>query len=218
MEDSGGALDEGSRQLLEQGHQAALRMSNLVRDLLQFSRIDSMTFNEEGVELDKVIRVGIESVADHLNASDARIDVGEMPTVTGNSSALTHLWQNLISNAITYRSKRTPEIVISATEAGGGWEIAIADNGIGVPSEHAERIFEMHARLHAYKDIPGTGIGLAACRRIAEAHGGRIWLDTGYADGSRFVVWLPKPLAGREFDIRIAGRLGEVGHAQQHSH
>jgi PAS domain S-box-containing protein len=218
MEDSGGALDEGSRQLLEQGHQAALRMSNLVRDLLQFSRIDSMTFNEEEVKLDEVIRAGIESVADHLNASDARIEVGEMPTVTGNGSALTHLWQNLISNAITYRSKRTPEIRISATEAGGGWEIAIADNGIGVPNEHAERIFEMHTRLHAYKNIPGTGIGLAACRRIAEAHGGRIWLDTGYADGSRFVIWLPKQLAGREFDIRIAGRRNGVDHAQQHSH
>jgi light-regulated signal transduction histidine kinase (bacteriophytochrome) len=177
-----------------------------------------MNFNEEAVKLDEVIRAGIENAAEHLKASDARIDVGEMPTVTGNSSALTHLWQNLISNAIIYRSKRTPEIRISATEAGGGWEIAIADNGIGVPDEHADRIFEMHTRLHAYKDIPGTGIGLAACRRIAEAHGGRIWLDTGYADGARFVVWIPTRLAGKAFDVRIAGRRNEVGHAQQQSH
>lgn len=89
---------------------------------------------------------------------------------------------------------------------------------MGVPAEHAERIFEMHARLHAYKDIPGTGIGLAACRRIVEAHGGRIWLDRDYADGARFVVWLPKRPAEREFDVSIAGKREGGGHVGRHGY
>ena len=218
MEDAGGVLHEDSRRLLEQGHQAALRMSNLVRDLLEFSRIDSMTFNEEEVKLDAVVRGVVDTIHEHLAASGARIAVGKLPTVTGNSSALAHLWQNLISNAITYRSNTAPEIAISASDAGNGWEIAIVDNGIGVPGDQAERIFEMHTRLHAYKDIPGTGIGLAACRRIAEAHGGRIWLDTEYSDGTRFVVWFPKRPAEKAFDIRITGRYSANGHAAQRSH
>jgi PAS domain S-box-containing protein len=218
MEDTGGMLDTDSRRLLEQGHQSALRMSNLVRDLLQFSRIDSMTFTEEDVDVGAALRTALDTVAEHIGASGARVHAGELPSVTGNSSALTHLWQNLIGNALTYRSERTPEIDISATDVGDGWEIAITDNGIGVPAEHAERIFEMHARLHAYKDIPGTGIGLAACRRIAEAHGGRIWLDTSYADGARFVVWLPKSPVERVFDMSITGKRGGNGHMEQTSH
>ena len=83
-------------------------------------------------------------------------------------------------------------LVNTAADVGEGWEIAVTDNGMGVPAEQADRIFEMHVRLHAYNDIPGSGIGLSACRRVVELHGGRIWLDTSYTDGARFVVWLPK--------------------------
>jgi PAS domain S-box-containing protein len=192
IEDSGGKLEKESVLLLKQGYEATERMSVLIKDLLQFSRIGSIVARGETVALAEAIEAGIENLAHPIAVSGARVEIGSLPTVTGNAGALTHLWQNLLSNAIKYRSERTPEITITAADAGDGCEIAITDNGRGVPPDQAERIFEMHTRLHAYKDIPGSGIGLAACRRIAELHGGRIWLDTAYTGGSRFVVWLPK--------------------------
>lgn len=191
-ENAGDKLDRDCIRLLEQGCEATERMSTLIKDLLDFSRIGSIAVNSEPVKLGDVLHAAIQNIAVHVNASAARIDIGELPTVNGNAGALIHLWQNLLNNAIRYRSKKPPEIAVAASDVDDGWEIAVTDNGIGVPAEQAERIFEMHTRLHAYKDIPGSGIGLAACRRAAELHGGRIWLDTSYSGGSRFVVWLPK--------------------------
>jgi PAS domain S-box-containing protein len=192
LENADNRLQSESMMLLKQGYDATERMSTLIKDLLAFSQIGSIETNGELVKLGDVVRAGIANVIHHVNVSNAQIDVGELPTVTGNAGALTHLWQNLLNNAIRYRSEKRPEITVMASESDDGWEIAIADNGIGVPAEQAERIFEMHTRLHSYKEIPGSGIGLAACRRVAELHGGRIWLDTSYTGGSRFVVWLPK--------------------------
>jgi PAS domain S-box-containing protein len=218
MEDAGGALDADCQQMLEQGHQAALRMSGLVRDLLDFSRIDAMASTMDEVNLAGVIRGTLETIGAQVSASGATVEIGDLPTLRGNASALAHLWQNLIGNAIAYRSEKPPEIEISAADTGDGWEIAIADNGIGVPPDQADRIFEMHARLHAYKDIPGTGIGLAACRRIAELHGGHIWLDTAYTAGARFVVWLPKRPPGSGADHPVVDRRQQAGAPQQWTH
>ena len=173
-------------------------MTSLIKDLLDFSQIGSIETSDEIVDLDAVLKVSIANLADPVGNTGARIDVGRLPVVCGNAGALNHLWQNLISNAMKYRSERQPEITIAATDIDDGWEIAITDNGMGVPPDQAERIFEMHVRLHSYSDIPGSGIGLAACRRIVELHGGRIWLDTSYTKGSRFVVWLPKTLGAAQ--------------------
>jgi PAS domain S-box-containing protein len=198
MENAGRTLESESVGLLKQGYDATERMSTLIKDLLDFSRLGSIEANGESVKLGDVLRASIANVIHHVNASNAKIDVGDLPTVTGNAGALIHLWQNLLNNALRYRSEKRPEITVTASESGDGWEIAVTDNGIGVPPEQAERIFEMHTRLHSYKEIPGSGIGLAACRRVANLHGGRIWLDTAYTGGSRFVVWLPKELPARD--------------------
>ena len=192
IENAGGRLETESVKLLTQGYQATERMSALIKALLDFSRIGSIETCDETVDLGEVVKASIANLADPVNTTEAKIDIGALPTVNGNGGALTHLWQNLLNNAMKYRSERRPEISIAATDAGDGWEITITDNGMGVPPDQAERIFEMHVRLHSYNDIPGSGIGLAACRRVVELHGGRIWLDTSYANGSRFVVWLPK--------------------------
>jgi light-regulated signal transduction histidine kinase (bacteriophytochrome) len=181
-------------------------MSVLIKDLLQFSRIGSIVTEGETVALGDAVNAAVANLTHQIGVTGARLEIGSLPSVTGNAGALAHLWQNLISNAIKYRSERHPEIGITASEVGDGWEIAITDNGRGVSADQAERIFEMHTRLHAYKDIPGSGIGLAACRRIAELHGGRIRLDTSYAGGARFILWLPNhPLdAGAPPPLRSA--------------
>ncbi len=206
IEDSGGKLETETVQLLKQGYEATERMSVLIKDLLQFSRIGSIVTEGETVALGDAVNAAVANLTHQIGVTGARLEIGSLPSVTGSAGALAHLWQNLISNAIKYRSERHPEIGITASEAGGGWEIAITDNGRGVPADQAERIFEMHTRLHAYKDIPGSGIGLAACRRIAELHGGRIRLDTSYAGGARFILWLPNhPLdAGASPPLRSA--------------
>ncbi len=202
IENADGRLEQESVKLLRQGYDATERMSALIKDLLDFSRIGSIETTGDTVDLDGVLKTCIANLTQNIRSNDAKIDVGPLPVVNGNAGALIHLWQNLLNNAMKYRSEQRPEISVTAADVGDGWEIALTDNGMGVPADQAERIFEMHVRLHAYNDIPGSGIGLSACRRIVELHGGRIWLDTSYSGGSRFVVWLPKPLASdRRTDV-----------------
>ncbi len=192
IENADGRLEQDSVKLLRQGYDATERMSALIKDLLDFSRIGSIENCDEPVDLNDILKRSIANLTENIKTNDAMIEVGQLPSVSGNAGALIHLWQNLLNNAMKYRSERPPEISVTAADVGEGWEIAVTDNGMGVPAEQADRIFEMHVRLHAYNDIPGSGIGLSACRRVVELHGGRIWLDTSYTDGARFVVWLPK--------------------------
>jgi K+-sensing histidine kinase KdpD len=113
----------------------------------------------------------------------------------GDATLLGMLWQNLIGNAIKFRAAdRTPVIRITADEQpAGGWQIGVADNGIGVPAEFAEKVFVIFQRLHARDAYPGTGIGLALCKRIVEQHGGEMFLDTTYSGGTRVYFTLPAP-------------------------
>jgi hypothetical protein len=113
----------------------------------------------------------------------------------GDATLLGMLWQNLIGNAIKFRAAdRTPVIRITADEQpDGGWQIGVADNGIGVPAEFAEKVFIIFQRLHARDAYPGTGIGLALCKRIVEQHGGEMFLDTAYSGGTRIYFTLPAP-------------------------
>ncbi|MDP9135855.1 MAG: ATP-binding protein, partial [Actinomycetota bacterium] len=123
--------------------------------------------------------------------SRAKVDVGPLPTVSGESSLLTALLQNLISNALKFRGEAAPEIRIRAERDGDEWLFACSDNGIGIDPEYAERIFVIFQRLHGKDEYAGTGIGLAMCRKIVEHHGGRIWLDSDAAPGTTLRFTLP---------------------------
>ena len=127
-----------------------------------------------------------------VRASHATIEVdGHLPVVLGETSLLTAVFQNLLSNALKFASDQAPRVSVSARRDGGNWLFSFADNGIGIPAEYAERIFVIFQRLHDRLAYPGTGIGLAMCRKIIEYHGGRIWLDTTVASGARFCFTLP---------------------------
>src|SRR5688572_9843150 len=121
-----------------------------------------------------------------------------LPTVQGDPSLLTALFQNVVGNAIKFRSDAPPRVEISAEEADGQWSFRVADNGIGIDEAYADRVFVIFQRLHAKETYPGTGIGLALCKKIVEFHGGHIWLDTAVEQGTAVCWTLPVPAPADE--------------------
>jgi signal transduction histidine kinase len=113
--------------------------------------------------------------------------------VLGDRVQLVQLMQNLVGNAIAYRCKRPPQVTIEALRRDDHWELAVSDNGIGIAPEHYKRVFEIFKRLHGRSEIPGTGIGLAICRKIVERHGGRIWVESEIGRGSVFRFTINTP-------------------------
>jgi light-regulated signal transduction histidine kinase (bacteriophytochrome) len=118
--------------------------------------------------------------------SGATIECQDLPTVVFDASQLVQLFENLIGNAIKYRGSESPRVEVSADRDHDTWVLCVADNGIGIDSTHHEDIFGIFSRLHTKDEYPGTGIGLAICRKIVERHGGRIWVESQPGSGSKF--------------------------------
>jgi chemotaxis family two-component system sensor kinase Cph1 len=126
-----------------------------------------------------------------IEESNAVVTYDELPTITANTSQMISLFQNLIDNAIKFRSEEAPRIHISAERKGKEWIFSIRDNGIGMDPNDLGRIFEMFQRLHGSTEYPGTGMGLAICKKIIERHGGRIWVESESGKGSTFYFTMP---------------------------
>lgn len=174
--------------------QAADNMSRLVNGLLDYARLGRLTVDPAPVDLQQVVQQCLAEAAGELQG--ATVTVGALPSVPGNATLLKQVFQNLIGNALKYRSEAPLVLAIHAQPSPVGLRVAVEDNGIGIETRHAERIFEVFRRLHGQNSTyPGLGMGLALTKTIVEAHDGRIWLDTtGRPDGargSRFVVELP---------------------------
>jgi signal transduction histidine kinase len=135
----------------------------------------------------------VRSLGPAIDAAGATVEIPDvLPAVRGDATQLGQLLQNLIANAVKFRAPgRPPRVTLGARDDGSGLRLWVADDGIGIAEAHQERIFKMFARLHGRDEYEGTGIGLALCRRIAERHGGRIWVEPGAAGGSVFHVWIP---------------------------
>ncbi|MEU8401210.1 CHASE3 domain-containing protein [Nonomuraea sp. NPDC048892] len=190
----GSVLDERGTQYIRFAVDGATRMQVLINDLLSFSRVGRMYDDREPVELDEALDKVIDDLSAPIEESGARFErLSKLPSVVGDPTMLRLLWQNLISNAIKFRDPgRAPVIRIGCAPAGEeGWEFSVADNGIGVEPEFADKIFIIFQRLHSRDTYTGTGIGLAMCKKIVENHGGRIWLDTGYTGGACLRFTLP---------------------------
>jgi signal transduction histidine kinase len=187
-----GQLDERADQYIEFAVDGAKRMQALISDLLAFSRVGRSGREHELIDLAEVLDAARSALADTLQDSGGRVQVGELPTVRGDRAQLTSLFQNLISNALKFHAAEPPVVRIEAQRDGEGcWELTCTDNGIGIEREYAERIFLIFQRLHSREAYAGSGIGLALCRKIVEYHGGSIWLDQEYSAGARFHLTLP---------------------------
>ncbi len=187
-----GQLDDRADQYIDFAVDGAKRMQVLINDLLAFSRVGRSGRQDEPVALAGVLEEARSELATAIEDTGAQIRCEDpLPTVRGDRTLVVSLFSNLISNAIKFRGDRALEISISCSRGQSGWELAFADNGIGIEAEYAERIFLIFQRLHSREDYEGSGIGLALCRKIVEYHGGRIWLDRGHSPGACFRFTLP---------------------------
>ncbi|CAA7625587.1 ATP-binding protein [Magnetospirillum sp. UT-4] len=185
-------LSEEGLEFLGYAKNGAVRLNDMISALLDYARIGRDQPPHAPVSLDEVVEEVRVNLRVGLEENGARVDVAPpLPRVMGNRADLVRLFQNLIGNAVKYRAPdRLPIISISAGSVEGRWELAVADNGVGIPESASERVFELFQRLHG-RDVEGSGIGLATCRRIVEQHGGSIRVE-GEADrGSTFRLTLP---------------------------
>jgi signal transduction histidine kinase len=187
----GGQLDEKADQYIEYAVDGAKRMQMLINDLLAFSRVGRVEQERVPVPAADLLAQAEANLATAIRRSRAEVEAGDLPTVLAEPTLLTAVFQNLLSNAIKFRGERAPRVSVTAERDGDFWVFAVADNGIGIGSEYADRIFVIFQRLHDKSTYPGTGIGLAMTRKIIEYHGGRIWLDTAVTSGARFCFTLP---------------------------
>lgn len=162
------------------------RMSTLIDDLLTYSRIGFKPQSLEPTDSEKVLRKTLSNLARSIHEHQAQVTYDPLPRVVVDSTQLSQLFQNLISNAIKFRGKTAPRIHISAQQQENCWIFSVADNGIGIAPEQSERIFMVFQRLHNRREYPGTGIGLAICKKIVEGYRGRIWVESTQGEGSTF--------------------------------
>jgi len=165
-------------------------MSSMVSDLLGYSRMLTEDVPVANVPIAEVLDWAQNNLHLAVQTSNAEISYAEMPMVRGNRIALVQLFQNLLSNAIKYRSSEPAQIRISAERQANRWLFAVRDNGIGIDPAYHQRIFRLFQRLHS-QEFPGTGIGLTLCRKIVQAHGGKIWVESEVGMGATFFFTLP---------------------------
>lgn len=187
-----GALDGEGALFMDYIIENAQRMECLIHDLLDFSRVDARAEDHfSKISSNEALQEALDNLTAHIEQSGATITRDPLPGVIADSIQITRLFQNLILNSIKYRRPdEAPRIHISATLTGREWTFSIRDNGIGIEPQYAEKIFGIFKRLHG-RDNPGTGIGLAICKKIVAKHGGRIWVESDPGKGSTFFFSLP---------------------------
>lgn len=187
-----GRLDAEADEYIHYVVDGANRMQCLIQDLLSYSRVATRGKPFEPVDLNMVIGVVQSSLQVQIIEAGAMLVHDPLPTIMADSSQMTQLFQNLVSNAIKFRGADLPLVHLSSSDEGDCWHITVRDNGIGIEAQYFERIFLIFQRLHTREAYQGTGIGLAVCKRIVERHGGRIWVESEAGKGSTFHVTLSK--------------------------
>jgi len=184
-------IDEKADQYIDYIVDSSKRMQALIEDLLDYSRLETKGKILESVNCNELIDKTITDLEASINESKAEVTHDTLPNIVADSLQLSRLFQNLISNAIKYRGAEKPRIHISASRGKDEWVFSVRDNGIGIDPEYFEKIFVIFQRLHSREEYPGTGIGLAICKKIVELHGGRIWVDSEPGKGSTFYFTIP---------------------------
>jgi PAS domain S-box-containing protein len=188
----GDKLDGDAREFMAYVVDGAARMKQLIEDLLAYSRVGTRGREFKPVSVEAPLRRAIMNLKSAIDEAGASVSFDAMPTLEADEMQLAQLFQNLIGNALKFRSASVPRIHVVSSEKPDEWEFAVTDNGIGIEKEYFERIFMVFQRLHNKGEYPGTGIGLAICKKVVERHGGRIWVESEPGAGSSFRFTLPK--------------------------
>lgn len=187
-----GQLDERADEYIGHAVEASQRMQNLINDLLDYSRVGRFGQPFIPVALESVLKTALANLQASVQETQAEITHAPLPIVLADPGQMTQVFQNLLGNALKFRGDRPPRIQLGAEKVEGAWRISVSDNGIGLEPQYFERIFLVFQRLHTRREYPGTGIGLALCKKIIERHGGKIWVESQPGQGSTFYFTLPE--------------------------
>lgn len=187
-----GRLDPRADEYLAFAQEGASRMQELLDALVAYARIDSRGRPFEPLSMNACLTDSLDDLRLTIRDSGATVEQGKLPDVEGDATQLTQVFQNLLANAIKFRRSETPTISVRGVDEGPSVLYSVTDNGIGIPAEYREKIFLIFQRLHSREQYPGTGVGLAICKKVVERHGGKIWVEGHAPSGSVFYFRLPK--------------------------
>ena len=187
-------LNDSAKEYVHFALDGAERMKNMIKDLLQFSRVGTNKEDFEEVNINEIMQYVKQVLKENIDDTGADILIKDLPKVTGIKTLLNQLFINLVSNALKYHGDEKPEIEIGSKEETDKWVFYVKDNGIGIETKFFDAIFAIFQRLHAGNKYPGTGIGLAICKKIVEKHGGNIWVESETHKGSTFFFTIPKKI------------------------
>ena len=185
-------LDANAREFMAYIVDGATRMKQLIEDLLAYSRVGTKGAEFEPASVEAALRRALYNLRTAIEEAGAAVTHDALPTLPADEGQLAQLLQNLMGNALKFRSASVPRIHIGVSEKETDWQFEVRDNGIGIEPQYYERIFMVFQRLHNKGEYPGTGIGLAICKKVVERHGGRIWVESRPGEGSSFYFTLPK--------------------------
>jgi PAS domain S-box-containing protein len=188
-----GQLDQRADEFIDFAVEGAARMDKLINDLLAYARVGTRGKHFAAVDSAAVFDRAVADLGRVIEETGAEVTRGPLPVVPGDESQLGQLAQNLLANALKFHGPEPPRVRVSADRAEGGWRFAVRDNGIGIAPPDLGHIFGVFERLHPAAEYPGSGIGLAICKRIVERHGGRLWAESVPGSGSTFFFTLPDP-------------------------
>ncbi|PYT08716.1 MAG: hypothetical protein DMF49_04375, partial [Acidobacteria bacterium] len=202
-----GKLDADAEEFIHFTLEGARRMRQLIEDLLSYSRMGSKGRRLDPTDFEKALARALENLRHSIEESGGVVTHDPLPGLVADEAQVIQVFQNLVGNAIKFRGEEAPRVHVSAERNCNEWVLTVNDNGIGVDSRHFERIFIMFQRLHSRERYPGTGIGLAICKKIVEGHGGRIWVESEPGRGARFYFTFPlrEAIESRVMEGRASG-------------
>ncbi|MDJ0736934.1 MAG: ATP-binding protein [Nostocaceae cyanobacterium] len=193
-------LDEDAKEFINFAVEGVSLMQTLIDDVLAYSKVDMQRIESQPTEVKQALDHALSNLRRRIQESGTVITQDELPTVMADNTQLMQLFQNLIGNAIKFRSHKAPEIHIGASRLEDEWLFSVRDNGIGIDPQFSDRIFVIFQRLHTRDEYPGTGMGLAICKKIVECHRGRIWVESQLGEGATFYFTIP--VGGRDRERR----------------
>jgi light-regulated signal transduction histidine kinase (bacteriophytochrome) len=189
---------------LQEPLRAIIGIVQLLKRRYQGARVDRSDKLFSKIRLKDVVTDALNNLAESIRETEAVVTCDDLPTIVANPSQMLRLFQNLIGNAIKFKGEAKPQIYIASQTGESEWQISVQDNGVGIEPQYFERIFVIFQRLYTRNEYPGTGIGLALCKKIVERHGGRIWVESELGKGSTFYFTIARRELGRDDDTEQA--------------